>query len=300
MKVGTGTVAITGGSGFIGRYLVDDLAAAGYTPIVLGRNPAPDNGARQTDYSRESLKAALEGVDAVVHLAGRRMTREDDQNDVTPFLAPNVEAVADLMAACASLGVRKVIYASTIAVYSPASGLPYRETSPTRPINAYALSKLMGESCVEMLGRLHALAAVSLRFAAVYGHGEKGTPALMKFVNQASRREKLVLKGNMDYRIDQIYIRDVTAAILASLRSPCAAGVFNIGGGQALPVLEIAETVNTVFDNAGNLSIEDEVKKEAPRTVMDLEVARATLGWEPRYSLRSGLEDFRSTRDITV
>ncbi len=300
MKVEAGTIAITGGSGFIGRYLADDLSAAGYTPIVLGRDPASGTNGRQTDYSRESLKATLEGVDAVVHLAGRRMTREDDQNDVTPFLRPNVEVVADLMSACASLGVKKVVYASTIAVYSPASGLPYRETAPTRPINAYALSKLMGESCVEMLGRLHGLAALSLRFAAVYGHGEKGTPALMKFVNQAGKREKLVLKGNMDYRIDQIYIRDVTAAILSSLRSPCAAGVFNIGGGRALPILEIAETVNAVFDNAGNLSVEDEVKKEAPRTVMDLEAARATLGWEPRYSLRSGLEDFRNTRDITA
>lgn len=296
MKIETGTIAVTGGSGFIGRYLVDDLKAAGYTPIVLGRDTSGESR-RQTDYSRESLKAALDGVDAVVHLAGRRMTREDDQNDVTPFLRPNVEAVADLMAASKATGVKKIIYASTIAVYSPASGLPYRETAPTRPINAYALSKLMGESCVEMLGRLNGLAALSLRFAAVYGHGEKGTPALMKFVDQAGRRETLVLKGNMDYRIDQVYIRDAVAAILSSLRAPCAAGVFNIGGGRALPVLEIAETVNTVFDNAGNLSVEDEVKKEAPRTVMDLEAARAELGWEPRYSLRSGLEDFRNTRD---
>ncbi|MBP1857793.1 NAD-dependent epimerase/dehydratase family protein [Rhizobium herbae] len=300
MKIETGAIAITGGSGFIGRYLVDDLKAAGYAPVVLGRAPAPDARARQTDYSRESLKSVLEGVDAVVHLAGRRMTREDNQDDVSPFLHPNVEVVGNLMAACASAGVRKVIYASTIAVYSPASGLPYKETSPPRPINAYALSKLMGESCVEMHARLHGLAALSLRFAAVYGHGEKGTPALMKFIDQAGKREKLVLKGNMDYRIDQIYIRDATAAILSSLRTPCSAGVFNIGGGRALPVLEIAETVNDVFDNTGNLSVEDEVKKEAPRTVMDLEAARATLGWEPRFSLRSGLEDFRSTRDLAA
>ncbi len=299
MKVETGTIAVTGGSGFIGRYLADDLKAAGYAPIVLGRDAAGE-GRRQTDYSRESLKSALEGVDAVVHLAGRRMTREDDQNDVAPFLRPNVEAVADLMAASKAVGVKKVVYASTIAVYSPSSGMPYRETSPTRPINAYALSKLMGEACVEMLGRLYGLPALSLRFAAVYGHGEKGTPALMKFVDQAGRRETLVLKGNMDYRIDQVYIRDVTAAILSSLCAPCAAGVFNIGGGRALPILEIAETVNTVFDNTGNLSVEDEVKKEAPRTVMDLEAARAELGWEPRYSLRSGLEDFRNTRHRAV
>lgn len=296
MKIETGTIAVTGGSGFIGRYLVDDLKAAGYMPIVLGRDGVDGGDRRQTDYSRDSLKAALQGVDAVVHLAGRRMTREDDPNDVTPFLSPNVEAVADLMTACRAVGVKKVVYASTIAVYSPSSGLPYRETSPTRPINAYALSKLMGESCVEMMGRILGLAALSLRFAAVYGHGEKGTPALMKFIDQAGRRETLVLKGNMDYRIDQVYIRDATAAILSSLRAPCAGGVFNIGGGRALPVLEIAETVNAVFDNDGNLSIEDEVKKKAPRTVMDLEAARAELGWEPRYSLRGGLEDFRNTR----
>ena len=290
----SGTVAVTGASGFIGRYLNADLNAAGYTPRSLGRSAPEGADARQTDYSYDSLCAALEGCTGLIHLAGRRMTREDAPMDLRPFYEPNVASIADLVAACKEVGVQRIVLASTIAVYAPVCGLPYRESATPHPINAYALSKLMAEQHLELLTRNGPTSSVALRLAAVYGHGEKGTPALMKFVGLAQARETITLSGNADYRIDQLYVRDATSAMIAALQSD-ARGSYNIGGGRALPVLEIAQTINEVFGNAGNLELNTDSDAPMPETYMALERAATDLNWRPAYELRAGLEDFLKT-----
>ncbi|TNF23432.1 MAG: NAD(P)-dependent oxidoreductase [Rhodobacteraceae bacterium] len=289
------TVAVTGASGFIGGYLCAALEAAGDRVLRLGRGAPASDTDRQTDYSRASLTEALAGADALVHLAGRRMTREDAPMDLGPFWQPNVAQVADLVEASRDVGVTRLVLASTIAVYSPASGLPYREDAPARPINAYALSKLMAEAHLEMLTRARGPSSVALRLAAVYGAGEKGTPALMKFVGQARAGETIVLTGNADYRIDQLYVRDAVSAIRAALASETR-GAVNIGGGRAWSIGEIAETANEVFGNAGNIRYDTDSEAPMPETVMALDRAAAELGWRPRHDLRSGMEDFRATQ----
>ncbi|WP_297771203.1 NAD(P)-dependent oxidoreductase [uncultured Roseovarius sp.] len=286
------TIAVTGASGFIGSYLCPALEEAGHRVLRLGRATPQGADDRQTDYSRSSLIAALDGADAVVHLAGRRMTREDAPMDIGPFWPSNVVAIADLVAAGREAGLSRIVLASTIAVYAPVCGLPYRETAIPRPINAYALSKYMAEAHLEMLTRAKGPSAVALRFAAVYGHGEKGTPALMKFVRQAQAGETIVLTGNADYRIDQLYVRDAVSAVQAALASD-AQGAYNIGGGRALPVGEIAETVNDVFGNAGNIRYDTDSDAPMPETCMALDAAKTDLGWRPAFDLRAGLEDLR-------
>lgn len=291
------TVAVTGASGFIGGYLCAALEEAGDRVLRLGRGAPATDTDRQTDYSRDSLTAALAGADAVVHLAGRRMTREDAPMDLGPFWQPNVASIADLVEASRAVGVTRLVLASTIAIYSPASGLPYREDAPARPINAYALSKLMAEAHLEMLTRARGPSSVALRLAAVYGHGEKGTPALMKFVGQAQAGETIVLTGNADYRIDQLYVRDAVSAIQAALTSE-ARGVYNIGGGRALPVSEIAETANAVFGNAGNIRYDTDSDAPMPETMMALDRAAAELGWQPAFDLRSGLVEMLESQNL--
>ncbi|HKL44976.1 MAG TPA: NAD(P)-dependent oxidoreductase [Roseovarius sp.] len=290
-----GRIAVTGASGFIGRYLCEDLAAAGYEPRALGRESESAAGVTHgTDYSRDSLLQALEGARAVVHLAGRRMTRADDPQGSGPFLGPNVAMIADLVEAARIAGLERIVLASSIAIYGPASGLPYRESAPPDPGDAYARSKLMAEASLGMRTRVKGPVAVALRLAAVYGHGEKGTPALMRFVNQAQAGETITLTGNPDYRIDQIYVRDATAAIIAALRSDGAEGVYNIGGGVAWPVRQIAETANAVFGNAGNLIDKTDSDAPMPHRVMSLDRAARDLGWSPRYDLWRGMEEMQA------
>jgi UDP-glucose 4-epimerase len=298
-------VMVTGASGFIGRYVVEALLAGGNDVVAVGRGDCPRNGEdgrlshRATDYSEQSLMTLLPDIDAVVHLAGRRMTRDDDPNRLAPFIEPNVLAVENLMRAAKLAGVRSVTLASTIAVYSAENAAPYRETDVAHPLNAYGLSKLMAEQAANLHARGGKVRLTNLRFAAVYGHGEKGTPALMRFASEARGKRTLTLQGNRLVSIDQLYVRDAVDAIVASLGGNSPGGTFNIGCGEAYTVMEMAETVNAVFANAGNLAIGTSHEAPARKNSMDIGHAASSLGWRPRFSLAEGLADFlaASSRD---
>lgn len=285
-------VAVTGGSGFIGRYLLAELGNLGYRTVSIGRGPSAD---RVTDYSLDSLSEALEGVDAVVHLAGRRMLREDAPNDLTPFVEPNILAVASLAKAAKACGVSRIVFASTIGVYLGGGGSPFSESQLVCPVNAYGLSKLSAEAYLEMWARNTNISVITLRLAAVYGYGERGTPVLMKFINQAIAGETLRVLGNPTYPIDQLYIKDAVSAFLAALKFAEAAGTFNIGGGCSWRLEEIARTVNAVFDNSENIEIADKPYLALPVAHMNITKAETELRWTPRFDLRAGLQDFKST-----
>lgn len=287
-------IAVTGCQGFIGQHLTRDLRDAGFTVRGLARSAATQADDMQIAYDAAGFAEGLRGMDAVVHLAGRRMTREDDPQDLAPFLQPNVAMVGDLVTACLEAGVKRIILASTIAVYPRAAAAPYsvHDTRP-QPINAYALSKLMAESYLEMRCRDNGPSAVSLRIAATYGLGEKGTPVLMRFINQASRNETLVLTGNPAFEVDQIYVKDVTGAVIAALHDGQAQGVLNLGAGQGVSVLEMAETVNAVFGQEGNLDMANTQIKPAPKAHMDISETCRLLNWTPQFSLADGLGDMR-------
>ena len=288
-------VAVTGASGFIGAYLTEALAAAGYRPLSIGRAETGAAGLehRQTDYSPSSLRAALAGADSLIHLAGRRMTRADAVDDLGPFIGPNVEVIGRLVPACEACGVRRILLASTIAVYSPPSGAPYREPAALHPVNAYALSKVMAEQYLALSVRNRPLEALALRLAAVFGAGEKGTPALMTFVGHALAGRDITLTGNTEHQIDQIYVRDAAAAFVAALKAGSVHGALNIGGGRAASVREIAETVLEVFGHGSRLHTAPGAVRHPVDATMDISLARRQIGWTPAYSLRAGLEDFR-------
>ena len=225
------------------------------------------------------------------------MTRADDPLELAPFWPPNVAAIAELVAAARDAGVGRILLASSIAVYGPGSGYPYRETAPPDPVNAYALSKLAAEAHLAMLTRAAGPPALALRFAAVYGAGEKGTPALMVLMNRARAGEPLEVRGNPEHRIDQIYVRDASAAVLAALKSS-ATGVVNIGGGAAARLVDIAGTAAGIWGRPPPKVTG--TPAPAPDTTMDLARARDRLGWQPAHDLRAGMEDFRKTLERTA
>lgn len=293
-------VMVTGASGFIGRYLTQALIDSGHGVLSVGREPGaadthPGATFASTDYSEDSVASLLGGVDAIVHLAGRRMTREDDPLLLAPFLEPNVVAAENILRAAKKAGVKNVVLASTIAVYSVGNDVPFNEDHISQPLNAYGLSKLMAEQVAAMHARGSSVRLTNLRFAAIYGHGEKGTPALMKFIGEAQAGRQLALQGNRLISIDELYVRDAVGAILAALSPSSPGGTFNIGSGTASSILEIAETVNAVFGNAGNLVLDGSHEAAVRKPFLNISRAAAGLGWKPLYDLRAGLADFLET-----
>lgn len=298
-------VAITGATGFLGGYVIEALAEAGYEPLALGRGgPALEAKkslctVRETDYKTDSLAAALEGAQAVIHLAGRRMLRSDDPLNVEPFVDPNILLVDRLITACARAGTRRIVFASTIAVYSPCDLKPYREELTCCPINAYGWSKLCAEQVLTLRTANSPVSAVSLRVAAAYGHGERDSAVLMKFSGLAAAKKTLILTGNPRTGIDYLYARDIAAAMHAAVTTS-KDGVYNVGAGRTFSVEEMAQACNEIFDNIGNYQVKNPASPSTPDTRMDISRTLSDLNWKPAYSLRDGLADMRRRLEATA
>lgn len=285
-------VAVTGSTGFLGSYLLSALRSDGIDAIGLGRS---DSAEVVTDYSDKHLCEVFAGVDCVVHLAARTMLRSDEPDDISVFLDPNVILASNVYRCARSAGVKRFVFASSRSVYGSENQEPFDERDIARPNTAYGLSKLMAEMSLNLLSKYGKGPEVcALRMAAYFGYGERESPVLMKFVGQAMRQEKIVVTGNPEYAIDQLYVEDAAKAFSAAVRSVGVTGTFNIGCGRRLSLREIAETVNRVFHNPQPVQYRNVRSASGFGGWMDINSALEKLQWSPCYSLSEGLMAFRN------
>lgn len=291
-------IAVTGARGFVGRYLLQELLANGCDVVALGRDKIGLVELRHarlqyvpTDYNRTSLERQLQGCDALVHLAGRRTLREDPTHSIEPFIEPNVILTQRLAEACKTCGVRKVVMASTIAVYNGSNSVPYSEGEPVLGLNPYGISKITAENQLAHWARSGNGDAVSLRFSALYGYGERISAALMRFIDQASRSESITISGPKDTAIDQLYVRDAVDAIIKAIASHEVSGSFNIGAGEAFTLEQMARAAVSGLESRSKIYIHssDPVKNAMP--FMDISSAKQNLNWQPGWSLESAMTD---------
>lgn len=288
-------VAVTGASGFLGTHLLTALRDRGVQALGVSRQQPSVAGVtyRPTGYDRQSLEQAVQGAEAVVHLAARRAMRDDDRWALDPYLAPNVTVLQNLVDAAMTADARQIVLASTRTVYPADAREPCKEGRDERPLNAYGVSKLFAEQYLRVLGHERGVSSVALRFAALYGEGERASPVLMRFAGLAERREPLTLVGNARQRLDQLYVQDAAEAIIAALERPHVHGPVNIGSGRSISVRDIATTVNRVYGNPAG--IDDQADPDGPASGVELDIHRASgeLGWAPRFDLENGLTAMR-------
>jgi len=248
-----------------------------------------------TDYSAESLAGIMDGHEIMVHLAGRRLTREDDPEFVTPFVCGATEMLDNLLRAAKESGLRRVITTSSIGVYSLANTNDYNENEIPKPATPYGLIKLLCEQVADFWGRRNGVSVAHLRLAQCYGYGEKDSGALMRFVSQARRKEQLKVSNGGIYQVDQVYVADAVRAFEMLINSDIE-GPFNIGSGVGYSVLEIAQMANLVFENNSKLEVEPAGTSSAqePRRHMDISKARLQLDWKPHYDLHDGFVSMRN------
>ena len=284
MYANTNKVVITGASGFIGRNLLFALQKNGNKVLSLGR----DN----TDYSVIDLNSKLEGYDTLVHLAGKRLTRQTNMEYVSSFTNSSIPILDNLLKVAKEHQFSKVITASSIGVYSLNNSTPFKESETPKPSNPYGIGKYINERIVDMWGQNHDVITSHIRLAACYGHGEKDSPALMKFVRQAINNETIKLTHGGGYKIDQIYIKDAVDAFLKLINSNIS-GVFNIGSGMSYNIKEISEIVSKIFSGNKKIEISGNRNINEPERHMDISKAIKILQWEPQYNLEQGLEDMK-------
>lgn len=263
-------VLVTGATGAVGRSVTRMLADAGAQVHVLARRPAPVDGASVThvgDITQPSgLAAALQGCDAVVHLAALLHITTPTAALDAEYRRVNDEATAALVDASRAAGVSRLVYASTIAVYGPqASGTVLDEQAPCRPDTTYGRTKLAGEQHVRAARRADGEPlGVVLRLGAVYGVGVKGN--YRRLLDALARRRYVQIGQGCNRRV-LVHETDVARAVLLALTHPDAAGqTFNVTDGQ---VHEVRQIVAAMCEALG---------RPVPRLRVPVPVARAGAG----------------------
>lgn len=231
-------ILVTGGSGFVGRHLVDALAARGDQVRVLTRSdrtsPRPGVTMALGDLSDEtSLEHAVRGARVVVHLAARLAPAV---GDVRAWYDFNVGTSATLAAAARRAGVERFIHLSSGGVYGDGTAArPHAESDLPHPGNEYERSKLAAEQAVIECLASSGTACAILRPAGIYGRGRPATTAFFDEV----RRRRLWLHATPNVIVHPTHVSDVVQACMRLLDRPEVGGVLNIAGERALPFQEL-------------------------------------------------------------
>ncbi len=299
-------IAITGGSGFVGRWLCEAIARDGDEPVVLGRHPRLEragSGAVEwryepTDYAVESLARLFEPCGAVVHLAAARF----GDNSRFDLYHQNVETSWRVFEAAQRVRLPRVVAISSASVYSERNPQPWTEDCRAVPQGLYGASKLAMESLADVWSLAQGLNVVCLRVAQVLGHGEHGGYMLNTFIERAHAGLELMVQGEGHERREYVYVKDVAQAILATLKSNAASGVYNVGPGIQVSRADLARTIARVFQSRGGVRFQPVEHERCEHRLMDVRKAREDLGWQAQWSLEAALEDIRehmSCRDRT-
>jgi UDP-glucose 4-epimerase len=292
---------ITGGAGFLGTALANRLVAEGQTVLVLDDLTAgdPRRLAPEVLLTRGDVKdvpklwTLLQGVDCVYHLAARVRVPESihyprEYNDV------NVGGTVALMEAMRDTGVRRVVFASSGALYGEQAHQPVNEEQPPFPNSPYGVSKIAAEYYASTLGALYNIETVSLRIFNAYGPGQELPPSyppvIPQLLKQAQTGGSLVILGDGTQTRDFVYVDDVVEALLsAATATDVNRAVINVGSGQEISINELASRVVRVSGRQAHILHNQTQSGGVSRLVADVRLARELLGWTPRVALDDGL-----------
>lgn len=292
---------VTGGAGFLGATLANCLVDEGHQVRVIDDLSAGDPSRldervffRRGDVAdRPKLWTLLQDVDCVYHLAARVMVSESilyprAYNDV------NVGGTVSVMEAMRDAGVRRVVFASSGAVYGEQAVQPVREDQPPNPQSPYAVSKLAAEYYVRTIGALWGIETVILRIFNAYGPGQKlpasHPPAVPRFLNQALVGGSLVVFGGGGQTRDFVYLDDVVDALVrAAAAVDVDRRIVNVGSGCETTVNELAAFVAEATGREIEVIHSPAEGGGVSRLCADLTIARKLLDYDPRVDLGQGL-----------
>lgn len=292
---------ITGAAGFLGSSLANQLAREGHQVRGLDdlstgdpKSLSPDIHFTRGDVSdRPKLWTLLQEVDVVYHLAARVSVPESvlyprDYNNV------NVGGTVALMEAMRDVGVRRVVLASSGAVYGDLADQPLTESLTPAPRSPYAVSKLSAEYYVRTIGGLWGIETVSLRIFNAYGPGQhlpaSHPPVVPHYLRQALRGGTLVAHGDGSQTRDYVYVDDVVSALVASATAPNVNGlVINVGSGTETSIKDLIQQVLDTTNSKAEVIYNAKTSGGVSRMRADLTLANQKLNYRPSLSLAEGL-----------
>lgn len=293
-------ILVTGGAGFIGSQVVDQLISAGEEVIVVddlstGKRSNINPLAKffyisiqdphlETVFSREK-------PEYVIHLAAL-ISVHASVDDPVENAYTNVLGSLNLLEICRKYEVKKLVFSSSAAVYSGEAAIPTTENQPTLPISPYGISKLTMEYYLGYYLREFQIPYVILRYANVYGPrqrvgGESGVVTI--FINNLLTGRPTTINSDGEQTRDFIYVADVAEATIAALRQEVA-GIFNIGTGQEVSINQLYNTLARIVSRTGEVKYNSICGgHDARRAAFDARLANKIFNFSPKVSLEEGL-----------
>src|SRR4051794_26919032 len=294
-------VLVTGGSGFIGSHVVDVVRSRGHVPVNFDRVPSPhhERGSVETILGdatdTEVLADAMKGCDAVIHLAAMADVN-DVQKDPEGAERANARATLAVLEAARQAGVKRVVYGSTIWVYSDCPEAAVDEdTRPEAPGHLYTATKLAGEHYCRSYAELYGVEYTILRFGIPYGPRARGATVLAAFVNKALNGEPLTVAGDGSQGRRFVYVEDLADGVERALAPEAANRVYNLAGSETTTILEIAETVRELVGDTEIVHTEARAGDFGGKEVSS-ERALAELGWRAATPFAEGARRYVAWR----
>lgn len=306
------SVLLTGGAGYIGAATAEALLADGHRVVILddlssGHTDTIPNEASfktgsygETDKMEELLRDAR--IDVIVHCGAKSIVAEGEEHP-DRYFANNVQASLNLLNAACNVGVRRMVFSSSAAVYGAPTSSTINEATPLAPVNTYGATKVAFELALRSFADANEMRSLSLRYFNVAGSTERvrerhdpETHLLPRLIRAAESGEPFSIYGN-DYATpdgsalrDYVHVADVAAANLAAVNhllkegAPIGHNAVNIGSGVGTSVKQAISAVERATKRTVNVEVQPRRAGDPPRLIADITRAVSLLNWRPRQS----------------
>lgn len=294
------SVLVTGGAGFIGSHLSERLAENNEVTVIDSlRTGQKENVPSDVEFvegditDRELVERTLPGHDVVVHMAAL-VGVQRTLNHPVEVLETNIEGTRTLLQVASEHEIDRFLLASTSEVYGDGINVPYQENNRSSPKTDYAVAKLADERFVRAYAEEYDFNYTTIRYFNVYGPGQDSSSygyVVPIFIRQALAGDTLEVHGDGEQTRDFTYIDDAVRATVAALSEAGRNETFNVGSNIETTISELAEMITDVV-GAGEVKYIDHPRPyTVKRRLADISKSQATLGYEPMYSLRDGIEE---------
>jgi nucleoside-diphosphate-sugar epimerase len=294
---------VTGGAGFIGSHLAEELVRRGervriVDSLITGKR---ENMAHlpQVEFVHGDLadldvaRRAVQGVDYVLHQAAIPSVPRSVSDPITSNRA-NIDASLNVLVAARDAGVRRLVYAGSSSAYGNTPTLPKVETMNTAPLSPYALQKLVAEQYCQMFTRLYGLETVTIRYFNVFGpRQDPSSPysgVISLFISALVEDGRPTIYGDGEQTRDFTYVANVVDGVLRACQAPAASGeVINVATGGRISLNQLFRELRDLTGARVEPVYADERAGDVRDSQADIGKAQRLLGYEPLVGLADGL-----------
>jgi nucleoside-diphosphate-sugar epimerase len=294
---------VTGGAGFIGSHLAEELSRRGHSvrvadSLITGKRSNLDH-VRGVEFLEGDLadpdfaRQAAQGVEYVLHQAAIPSVPRSVKDPITSNRA-NVDATLSVLVAARDAGVKRLVFAGSSSAYGNTPTLPKREDMPTRPLSPYALQKLVAEQYGQMFTSLYGFETVTTRYFNVFGpRQDPGSPysgVISLFSTALLEGRQPIIYGDGEQTRDFTYVANVVDGVLRACEAPKAAGeVMNVATGGRISLNELLRVMNKICGTKAEPIYKEPRAGDVRDSQADISKARTLLGYEPIVGFEEGL-----------